>query len=150
MTIGFSPKWTANSWSTSPGSTVTAEEEKTIIIEMVKNCSDQTIRTYAASESELGVYVRTGIHRSKSDPKYHVHVVVGSNNKKTWARAGAKHGYTAHIYYVDHINSVTKTFPAKRWNGQPHLNRRGTDVDRSKIPLNYKAAAPKKKNYANH
>jgi len=67
---------------------------------MIRNSDNDKVRLYALDEKELGVYVRTGIHESKSDGE-HVQAVLGSNDPSKWTASESGAGYTAHILYHD-------------------------------------------------
>jgi hypothetical protein len=104
---------------------MTVDEEKQLIEKMIKECDDGMVRAYCYdTEKKLGVYVRTGVHRSNSDKGLHVQVVLGSTDPSTWTSGSADTGFTVHIQY----GSGSPPYIANRYNRQPHLRRRGTDV----------------------
>lgn len=123
MTIDFSPNWRRQT-----NSTMSAEEEEAVIRHMILNSSNPEVRRYAAG-TEIGVYVRTGIHSSKSERRQHVQVVLGSNDSSTWTSSSSDSGYTAHIMWHESYHA-TVPFETKLFDKQPHLKRRGVDVDR--------------------
>jgi hypothetical protein len=107
MTIGFSKNWTHHSWSKREDGNLSQEHEKAWIEYMIHHCDSDTVREYAESDPDLGkgVYVRTGIHVSKTEPQRHVEAFLGSDGPA---------GYTAHIlwgegqapFHVDLVSDV--------------------------------------------
>ncbi|MEX1367575.1 MAG: hypothetical protein AB1Z98_30885 [Nannocystaceae bacterium] len=96
MSVTFSPRWSHHSWSAS-GHT-DEESERQLILEMIRNCDNDRLRQYASSTSGGNVYVRTGIHSSRSEARDHVQVQLGDSASGTW-QSSTWPGYTAHIVY---------------------------------------------------
>jgi len=95
MSVAFSPNWSHYSWS-SQGYT-DQESERQLILEMIRNCDSDRIKSYAESLSGGQVYVRTGIHTSVSEHRDHVQVQLGCDNGSYQSTQWP--GYTAHIIY---------------------------------------------------
>ena len=123
MTIGFSKNWSFHSWHNSQR--LDFGSEQNLIIEMILNCDDETIRMFARDPDEFGVYVRTGIHQSRTERRDHVQVVLGSNDPENWEKDDANSGYTAHIIFHNSIGQATKKYEAHLYDGQHHLKRVG-------------------------
>ncbi len=124
MTIEFSKQWSFYSWS--KAGHVAADAEQLLILEMIKNCDNEMIRMYALHPDAYGVYVRTGLHTSKTESHDHVQLVLGSNDPSAWTKTGADAGYTAHILYHNPVGCATKKYEAHLFTGQHHLKRVGT------------------------
>ena len=128
MTIGFSKDWAHDSWSKRGDGSLSQEHEKAWIEYMIHHCDSATVKEYAASEPDLlhgdtgkAVYVRTGIHVSRSEPQLHVQAVLGSNDPDCWKQGGASGGYTAHILWGE----GNGPFRVDLFSGQPHLKPAG-------------------------
>jgi hypothetical protein len=125
MTIAFSKSWFHHSWSTNPAVKLDQQAEELLIREMVRNSDSDLVRLFALSESEYGVYVRTGLHSSQTEGRDHVQVVLGSNDPQSWKKSAAETGKTAHIIFHDPRGNPTQRYETHVYDGQPHLRRVG-------------------------
>jgi hypothetical protein len=121
MTIGFSKNWSHYSWNTSDR--VDLEIEQHLILEMIWNCDSEMVRMYAYNPNEFGVYVRTGLHSSRSESRDHIQVILGSNDPESWKASQSNAGYTAHIIYHNPQGNPTKKYETVLFDGQHHLQR---------------------------
>lgn len=125
MTVAFSKNWSHYSWSTDPTVKLDQGTEQRLIEEMIRNSASDLVRMCALS-SEYGVYVRTGLHKSQTENRDHVQVVLGSNDPESWKKSAAETGKTAHIIFHDPRGNPTQRYETHVYDGQPHLKRVGT------------------------